>query len=163
MSRNASYSSSFMAASLQQLHEQQQVDVNSNTNTNSNRQNWNSSNSVSTNSRSSNFVSQKPNFVSQKPNFDIFNTPIDSPSVSRPSSRKSHTSLLSQQLQNSESNSFISNHKFNNRLSSDSTSPIKYEADVSTGGKISEDNSTKGSSKESSAIADELDWLKFGI
>ncbi|AJU44050.1 Gln3p [Saccharomyces cerevisiae YJM1208] len=156
MSRNASYSSSFMAASLQQLHEQQQVDVNSNTNTNSNRQNWNSSNSVSTNSRSSNFVSQKPNF-------DIFNTPIDSPSVSRPSSRKSHTSLLSQQLQNSESNSFISNHKFNNRLSSDSTSPIKYEADVSTGGKISEDNSTKGSSKESSAIADELDWLKFGI
>ncbi|CAI4060152.1 nitrogen-responsive transcriptional regulator GLN3 SKDI_05G1130 [Saccharomyces kudriavzevii IFO 1802] len=156
MSRNASYSSSFMAASLQQLHEQQQVDVNPNSNTNSNRQNWNACNIVSTSSRSSNFVTQKPNF-------DIFNTPVDSPSVSRPSSRKSHTSLLSQQLQNSESNSFTSNHRYNGKLSSDSTSPIKYEVDASAGGKSSEDSSTKGSSKESSAIADELDWLKFGI
>ncbi|CAI4059970.1 hypothetical protein N7582_001504 [Saccharomyces uvarum] len=155
MSRNASHSSSFMAASLQQLHEQQQVDLNPNPSANSNRQNWNTSNSVSTNSRSSNFVTQKPNF-------DIFNPPSDSPGISRPSSRKSHTSLLSQQLQNSESNSFTSNHKYNNKLFS-STSPMKYDVNSSTGEKSNDDGSMKGSSKESSAIADELDWLKFGI
>ncbi|CAI1950864.1 hypothetical protein SEUBUCD650_0E01270 [Saccharomyces eubayanus] len=156
MSRNASHSSSFMAASLQQLHEQQQVDLNPNSSANSNRPNWNTSNSVSTNSRSSNFVTQKPNF-------DIFNAPSDSPGISRPSSRKSHTSLLSQQLQNSESNSFTSNHKYNNKLFGSSTSPMKYDANSSAGEKSNEDGSIKGSSKESSAIADELDWLKFGI
>lgn len=97
LSRNhSSSSSSFMAASLQQLqqqnqqsHQQQQIQTSAESVSSSN--NWNLSSTAA-----SPTVARSP-----KTGFELFNSPSNSPSV--PSSRKSQTSLLSQQLQNSGS------------------------------------------------------------
>lgn len=86
-SRNHSSSSSFMAASLQQLQNQHQQTT---------------SNSQTSGSWTQNSATASPKTTrSPKAGFELFNSPVESTSGSNPTSKKSHTSLLSQQLQNS--------------------------------------------------------------
>ncbi|QLL33048.1 hypothetical protein HG536_0D05690 [Torulaspora globosa] len=106
LSRNhSSSSSSFMAASLQQLQQQNQQ----------NQQNYQpqqlqTSNDSIAQSNNWNLASAGASPAvarSPKTGFDLFNSPSNSPGV--PSGKKSQTSLLSQQLQNSSSSQ--ANHK----------------------------------------------------
>ncbi|CCC70868.1 hypothetical protein NCAS_0F03840 [Naumovozyma castellii] len=103
LSRNPSYSSSFMAASLQQLQQQKQQQVKSL------KQGQESTGSTITMPNSWNSNSN-PSSIPKQHNFELFNnsnnTTILESTVeppSRPESRKSHTSLLSQQLQKNSS------------------------------------------------------------
>lgn len=107
-SRNHSSSSSFMAASLQQLqqqhqkqdhllHQQQFPNIQTGT-ANSAFSVSNSWNSGSQTSTGYSPISAR----SPKGSFELAGSPVDSSGpATRPNSRKSHTSLLSQQLQNS--------------------------------------------------------------
>lgn len=98
LSRNhSSSSSSFMAASLQQLQQQNQQQQQQQFNNNSSASlsnNWN---------QPAAGASASPKAVrSPKAGFELSVSPANSPSVSGTIYKKSHTSLLSQQLQNSE-------------------------------------------------------------
>lgn len=95
-SRNqSSSSSSFMAASLQQLQQQNQQQQ---------QQQYNNSTSASlSNNWSQTSMGASPKSTrSPKAGFDLFESPGNSPGFSGTASRRSHTSLLSQQLQKSE-------------------------------------------------------------
>ncbi|QLQ80061.1 hypothetical protein HG537_0D00610 [Torulaspora globosa] len=96
LSRNhSSSSSSFMAASLQQLQQQNQQ----NQQNPPQLQTCNDSIPQSNNWNLSSAAASPTVASSPKTGFDLFNSPSNSPGV--PSGRKSQTSLLSQQLQNS--------------------------------------------------------------
>lgn len=97
LSRNhSSSSSSFMAASLQQLQQQNQQQQQQ-----PQQQSFNASVSQSNNWNLPSNGASPTTTRSPKAGFELFNSPSDSPGI--PSSRKSQTSLLSQQLQNSGS------------------------------------------------------------
>lgn len=104
-SRNhSSSSSSFMAASLQQLQHQHQHQQQQQQQQQVSQLQTGSSNSTVTmpNSWNQSSVGASPKTTrSPKAGFDLFSSPANSPGISSTVSKKSHTSLLSQQLQNS--------------------------------------------------------------
>lgn len=115
LSRHASYSSSFMAASLQQLQESHEKNSESTKDSNHvapmDNETWGS----------------KSTYDSPKPNFDLFgdnkDSPENIPDVLRSESRNthnshssSHTSLLSQQIQNQQKQTTKSKNGANDTL-----------------------------------------------
>ncbi|KAL3231427.1 Nitrogen regulatory protein GLN3 [Nakaseomyces bracarensis] len=115
LSRHASYSSSFMAASLQQLRENQdKIKEDESAVSNMDNSTW----------------ASKDSYDSPKPNFDLFGDSKDSPEnipdvlrsdsrISHNSHSSSHTSLLSQQIQNQQ--------KQTPKISRGSQEPVSYK------------------------------------
>ncbi|CCF60100.1 hypothetical protein KAFR_0J00320 [Kazachstania africana CBS 2517] len=150
LSRNPSYSSSFMAVSLHQLQNQDQYQRQP-VNNNQSSLGKSSSSTITMNSWSSTQrQQQQPQQGAQpttKPSSELFETTEQVQNQQQP-----HKSLLSQQLQNS--------FEFNDNSETGTIKESFTSSAVATT-PISKSNSED--INKNAITADELDWLKFGI